>query len=421
MENAIEVVSNLSSNGLLLKSSIKNENIVLLDMHLDIGDLKDLKNYKRSFLKSIGYNVDVVDYSNKIKFLLDNVRNNKKIRIWSSHKNSNEYMTVLYICNLLEKYDAELYVVYSDERSSEAKSVGELDKKEIKNVDALERKLLKEEIIMYSKIWNSLLNDNSDIRYIDFDNIIKSCSYDYLEEKILSELKKYNEIRIGKFISNLKIDCIITEIDYSEYPDLVERLINKDKIKVIKKCDDLFDCIIKKEKFISNKKGEYTDLYDENKNLTGEKLFREKGTKLIVPKGRYSVVVLAFIENSKGEFLFQMTSKRKKNVWATTGGHVKSGQTSKEAIIEEIKEELGIDINENEIKLFKTYKYDDAFKDVFYIKKDIDINSLTYQEDEVEYVKYLTKDEILDLINNDGNIRKTNIDAFLELIKSYEY
>ena len=166
----------------------------------------------------------------------------------------------------------------------------------------------------------------------------------------------------------------------------------------------------------NGKYGEYTDLYDENKNLTGEKLFREKGTKLIVPKGRYSVVVLVFIENSKGEFLFQMTSKRKKNVWATTGGHVKSGQTSKEAIIEEIKEELGIDINEDEVKLFKTYKYDDAFKDVFYIKKDIDINSLTYEKDEVEYVKYLTKDEILDLINNNGNIRKTNIDAFLDII-----
>lgn len=168
----------------------------------------------------------------------------------------------------------------------------------------------------------------------------------------------------------------------------------------------------------NGKYGEYTDLYDENKNLTGEKLFREKGTKLIVPKGRYSVVVLVFIENSKGEFLFQMTSKRKKNVWATTGGHVKSGQTSKEAIIEEIKEELGIDINEDEVKLFKTYKYDDAFKDVFYTKKDIDINSLTYEKDEVEYVKYLTKDEILDLINNNGNIRKTNIDAFLDIINS---
>lgn len=182
---------------------------------------------------------------------------------------------------------------------------------------------------------------------------------------------------------------------------------------------DLKEHIKEVEKIMleNGKYGEYTDLYDENKNLTGEKLFREKGTKLIVPKGRYSIVVLAFIENSNGEFLFQMTSKRKKNVWATTGGHVKSGQTSKEAIIEEIKEELGIDINEDEVKLFKTYKYDDAFKDVFYIKKDIDINSLTYEKDEVEYVKYLTKEEILDLINNNGNIRKTNIDAFLDIIK----
>lgn len=211
----------------------------------------------------------------------------------------------------------------------------------------------------------------------------------------------------------LGIPCV-TGLGY----DAIEKLKDEEQIEVNGNNGSVK---ILGEKVMNNKMGEYTDLYDENKNLTGEKLFRKKGTKLIVPEGRYSVVVLAFIENSKGEFLFQMTSKRKKNVWATTGGHVKSGQTSKEAIIEEIKEELGIDINEDEVKLFKTYKYDDAFKDVFYIKKDIDINSLTYEKDEVEYVKYLTKDEILDLINNNGNIRKTNIDAFLELIKSYEY
>ena len=164
--------------------------------------------------------------------------------------------------------------------------------------------------------------------------------------------------------------------------------------------------------------GEYTDLYDDNKNLTGEKIFREKGTKLEVPKGKYTIVVLAFIENSKGEFLFKMTSIRNKSVWATTGGHVKAGQTSKEAILEEIKEKLGIDIDPTEIELFKTYKYESAFKDVFYIRKDININELVYEEDEVEYVQYLTKEEIMDLINNDGNIRKTNIDAFLDIIEN---
>ena len=66
----------------------------------------------------------------------------------------------------------------------------------------------------------------------------------------------------------------------------------------------------------------------------------------------------------------------------------------------------------------KTYKYESAFKDVFYIRKDININELVYEEDEVEYVQYLTKEEIMDLINNDGNIRKTNIDAFLDIIEN---
>ncbi len=183
---------------------------------------------------------------------------------------------------------------------------------------------------------------------------------------------------------------------------------------------DLKEHIEKVENIMINNPeyGELTDLYDENKKLTGEKLFREKGTKLVVPIGRYTIVVLVFIENSNGEFLFQMTSKRKKSVWATTGGHVKSGQTSKDAIIEEMKEELNLDIPQEDIHFFKTYKYENAFKDVFYVKKDINIHDLKYEEDEVEYVKYLSKQEILDLINNNGNIRKTNVDAFLDIINS---
>ena len=44
------------------------------------------------------------------------------------------------------------------------------------------------------------------------------------------------------------------------------------------------------------------------------------------------------MENSKGEFLFQMVSKEKGSIWATTGGHVKSGETSLDGIINEIKD-----------------------------------------------------------------------------------
>ena len=156
--------------------------------------------------------------------------------------------------------------------------------------------------------------------------------------------------------------------------------------------------------------GEYVDLYDENKQLTGEKIFREKGKKFLTPKGKYTIVVITFIINSEGKYLIQKTSTRKNGVWALIGGHVKSGQTSVIAIKEEIFEEIGIDIDVNDIKLFKTYKYEDAFKDVYVINQDIDLNKVKLEKDEVEKVIYLTKEEIYDLIKN-NNLRKTNIDA----------
>ena len=46
---------------------------------------------------------------------------------------------------------------------------------------------------------------------------------------------------------------------------------------------------------------EYRDLYDENKNLTGEKI--KKGDS--VPNGRYYITVVVWIENSKGEFCYK--------------------------------------------------------------------------------------------------------------------
>ena len=156
--------------------------------------------------------------------------------------------------------------------------------------------------------------------------------------------------------------------------------------------------------------GEYTDLYDENKNLTGEKIFRKKGEKSITPEGRYTIVVLAIIENDNNEILVQKTSTRKKGIWALPGGHVKSGQDSYEAIREELLEEMNINVDINEIKLFKTYKYENAFKDVFYIRKNYDLTKIEIEEDEVEKVEYLSKEEILKLVEED-KFRKTNLDT----------
>lgn len=163
---------------------------------------------------------------------------------------------------------------------------------------------------------------------------------------------------------------------------------------------------------------EYLDLYDVNKNLTGEKIVRGKG-KPQVPENKYINIVIIFMQNSEGKFLFQITSKEKGNEIATTGGHVKSGQTSYEAILAEVEEELGLDISNEDIKMVDSYIFGVAFMDVYYLNKDINISDLKLQDDEVESVEWFTVDQIKELINEE-KVRKGNIKAFESILDYLE-
>ena len=130
---------------------------------------------------------------------------------------------------------------------------------------------------------------------------------------------------------------------------------------------------------------EKRDLYDINRNLTGETIY--KGEK--IPKDRYIVVVLSFIQNSKGEFLIQKRSPQKDGKYASTGGHAKTGETSMQAIITEIKEELGLDVDEKELELVYSGREDrtQVFFDIYYMKKDFEIEDLKLQKEEVDFVE----------------------------------
>lgn len=142
---------------------------------------------------------------------------------------------------------------------------------------------------------------------------------------------------------------------------------------------------------------EYLDLYDKDGNLTGEKILR--GDK--VPKGRYFNVVVCYIENSKGEFIIQKTSKQKGGKYSSTGGHVQSGQTLIDAMIREIKEEIGVCIRPEELKYVTKYiKNDQVIFNLYYIKKDIDIKKCILQKEEVESIHWMNRKEIEEIIKN---------------------
>ena len=144
---------------------------------------------------------------------------------------------------------------------------------------------------------------------------------------------------------------------------------------------------------------EKRDLYDKNRNLTGETIF--KGDP--IPEGKYIIVILVIIQNSKGDFLVQKRSEQKDGKYAFTGGHVKTGETSIQGMMAEIEEEIGLTVKPEELEFIFSGREDNAqvFFDLYYMKKDLNISDLVLQEEEVESVQWNTLEEIKKLIDND--------------------
>ena len=150
-------------------------------------------------------------------------------------------------------------------------------------------------------------------------------------------------------------------------------------------------------------------LYNDN-NKPLDKFVNRKD-KLSIPDGTYFKIVLIFIQNNENKFLIQKVSKEKGGVYATTGGHVTYNDSSIKTAIKEVKEELNITITEEDLILFSIIKHQKAFADCYYIKKEININDIKLQEEEVEEVFYLTKNEI-ELLIKEGNFRKSNLKPY---------
>ena len=121
-----------------------------------------------------------------------------------------------------------------------------------------------------------------------------------------------------------------------------------------------------------------------------------------------------------------MTKRRinKKNggTWEPTVGLVQSGETSLQGIKRELQEEIGLFLDDNELKLIstkldKSEKYN-FIRDTYIVKKDIDLKNISFNDGEVIDVKYVTIDEFEEMINNHEilDYLKYFIDIFYSVI-----
>ena len=97
------------------------------------------------------------------------------------------------------------------------------------------------------------------------------------------------------------------------------------------------------------------------------------------------------------------TNKKFGGMWECNGGSILAGETSKEGILRELKEELGVIFKPEEaifLKEVKRERVPQNFKDLWLFKKDINIEDLTFLDGEATAAKWVSIDEFIKMFNN---------------------
>lgn len=143
---------------------------------------------------------------------------------------------------------------------------------------------------------------------------------------------------------------------------------------------------------------EFVEMFDNKRKPLGKVTERYNNIE-----GEYSQGSHVWIINSKGELLIQKRTPTKKlypNLWSITSGGTDTGETTLETAFREVKEELGIELKLEEVELMMSYKRNHDFVDVWLVRKDIDLKNIVMQPEEVAEVKWVTAEELNEMIQN---------------------
>jgi len=145
---------------------------------------------------------------------------------------------------------------------------------------------------------------------------------------------------------------------------------------------------------------EIWDLYDKNRVKLEKTMVR--GDE--VPEGCYHLVVESVIMNDKNQILIQKRHPEKigwPSYWEfSCGGSATTNDTSLDAIKREIAEEIGIDINPDNIKDIIKRSFGNSHYDFYFIRENIDIKDTTLQAIEVVDIKWVTYQEVMQMLND---------------------
>lgn len=145
---------------------------------------------------------------------------------------------------------------------------------------------------------------------------------------------------------------------------------------------------------------EYWDVYDK-KGKWKRRAIR-KGERL--KNDEYHIIVEGWILRDDGNFIIQRRALDKKSfagMWyCSAGGSVISRETPKEGMVREFKEELGVDISEEELHLKRIITEKNTIFYIFLVRKNIALDEIKLQEEEVMDVDLADPNKIRKMVED---------------------
>ena len=164
---------------------------------------------------------------------------------------------------------------------------------------------------------------------------------------------------------------------------------------------------------------EYWDVYDRFRRKNGKVIKRDSDQWL--QDGEYHIVVTGIIENANNQILISRRKDDKKlypGLWKCTGGSVQIEESSIQAIIREVYEEIGIELSQREGCLLGTVQRDNYFRDVWKFKKNIKFSDIKFNDGELVDVKWVTIKEYEKLYKKGAIV--SSGDCVIESLKEKE-
>lgn len=140
---------------------------------------------------------------------------------------------------------------------------------------------------------------------------------------------------------------------------------------------------------------EFWDIYTKDREKTGKLHRRGDDMK----EGEYHIVVHVCIFNSKNQLLIQRRQPFKRgwpNMWdLTAGGSALRGESSRQAAERELFEEIGLKLDLSDARADFTVNFDEGFDDYYLLEREVELSQLCLQEEEVQGVRWVDREEVL--------------------------